>query len=205
MARDNSPIVKQSRREGYALHRKAHKVMAHKTGIPGQHAGARQGKPSLYLTQLREKQKVRRIYGLLERQFRVLVKEAFKDKSQTGAKLLQLLERRLDNAVYRAGFAVSRRQARQLVTHGHFLLNGRRVDIPSIRLKAGDKITVRPHAKNTSYFKSLAEINRDAQTQPAGWLKADVKNMTIEVTGLPAREDAEPGINEQLIVEYYSR
>lgn len=205
MARDNSPIVKQSRREGYALHRKAHKVMAHKTGIPGQHAGARQGKPSLYLTQLREKQKVRRIYGVLERQFRILVKEAFKDKGQTGTKLLQLLERRLDNAIYRAGFAVSRRQARQLVTHGHFTLNGRRVDIPSIRLKAGDKIEVRAHSKNTEFFKNLADVTKDAQTQPAGWLKADVKNMTIEVTGLPAREDAEPDIKDQLIVEYYSR
>ena len=199
MARDNSPIVKQSRREGYALHRKAHKVMAHKTGIPGQHAGSRQGKPSLYQTQLREKQKVRRIYGVLEKQFRILVNE------QTGARLLQLLERRMDNAVYRAGFAVSRRQARQLVTHGHFMLNGRRVDIPSIRLKPGDKIEVRDHSKKTEFFKSLEEINRDAQTQPAGWLKADVKKMTIEVTGLPAREDAEPDIKEQLIVEFYSR
>ncbi len=205
MARDKSPIVKQSRREGYALHRKAHKVMAHKTGVPGQHAGSRQGKPSLYQTQLREKQKVRRIYGVLEKQFRILVNEAFKEQGQTGARLLQLLERRMDNAVYRAGFAVSRRQARQLVTHGHFLLNGRRVDIPSIRLKPGDKVEVRPHSKNTTYFKNLEEINRDAQTQPAGWLKADVKKMTFEVTGLPAREDAEPDIKEQLIVEFYSR
>ncbi len=205
MARDNSPIVKQSRREGYALHRKAVKVMAHKTGIPGQHAGSRQGKPSLYLTQLREKQKVRRIYGVLEKQFRILMKEALKDKAQTGTKLLQLLERRMDNAVYRAGFAVSRRQARQLVTHGHFLLNGRRVDIPSIRLKAGDKITVRPHSAKSAFFKNIDEINRDAQTQPVGWLKSDVKNLTFEVTGLPARDDAEPGINDQLIVEFYSR
>ena len=205
MARDNSPIVKQSRREGYALHRKAVKVMAHKTGIPGQHAGSRQGKPSLYLTQLREKQKVRRIYGVLEKQFRILMKEALKDKAQTGTKLLQLLERRMDNAVYRAGFAVSRRQARQLVTHGHFLLNGRRVDIPSIRLKAGDKITVRPHSAKSAFFKNIDEINRDAPTQPVGWLKSDVKNLTFEVTGLPARDDAEPGINDQLIVEFYSR
>ena len=205
MARDNSPIVKQSRREGYALHRKAHKVMAHKTGIPGQHAGSRQGKPSLYQTQLREKQKVRRIYGVLEKQFRILVNEAFKEQGQTGARLLQLLERRMDNAVYRAGFAVSRRQARQLVTHGHFMLNGRRVDIPSIRLKPGDKIEVRDHSKKTEFFKNLEEINRDAQTQPAGWLKADVKKMTIEVTGLPAREDAEPDIKDQLIEEFYTR
>ena len=205
MARDNSPIVKQSRREGYALHRKAVKVMAHKTGIPGQHAGARMGKPSLYLTQLREKQKVRRIYGLLEKQFRILVKEAFNNDALTGVKLLELLERRLDNAVYRAGFAVSRRQARQLVTHGHFTLNGRRVDIPSIRLKAGDKIEVRAHSKNTPFFKGIDVIFKDAQTQPVGWLKSDAKKMTIEITGLPSREDAEPGINEQLIVEYYSR
>lgn len=204
MARDNSPIVKQSRREGYALHRKAHKVMAHKTGIPGQHAGSRQGKPSLYQTQLREKQKVRRIYGVLEKQFRIIVNEAFKERGQTGTKLLQLLERRLDNAVYRAGFAVSRRQARQLVTHGHFLLNGRRVDIPSIRLKAGDIIEVRPRSKKTEFFKQLDTIISDA-AQPASWLKVDAKKMIFTVTGLPAREDAEPDIKEQLIVEYYSR
>ena len=148
---------------------------------------------------------MRRIYGVLEKQFRILVNEAFKEQGQTGARLLQLLERRMDNAVYRAGFAVSRRQARQLVTHGHFLLNGRRVDIPSIRLKPGDKIEVRDHSKKTEFFKSLEEINRDANTQPASWIKADVKKMTIEVTGLPTREDAEPDIKEQLIVEFYSR
>ncbi|HEU4831057.1 MAG TPA: 30S ribosomal protein S4, partial [Candidatus Saccharimonadales bacterium] len=127
MARDTSPIVKQSRREGYALHPKAHKVMAKKTGIPGQHAHGRQGKPSLYLTQLREKQKVRRTYGLLEKQFARLMVEADRASDQgllPGEVLLQLLERRMDNAVYRAGFATSRRAARQLVGHGHFLLNG---------------------------------------------------------------------------------
>ena len=142
MARDNSPIVKQSRREGYALHPKAHKVMSHKTGIPGQHAGGRPGKASLYLTQLREKQKVRRTYGLLEKQFARLMVEADRLSGNgilPGEMLLQLLERRIDNAVYRAGFATSRRAARQLVGHGHFLLNGHRVDIPSIRLKAGDE------------------------------------------------------------------
>ena len=141
MARDTSPIVKQSRREGYALHPKAHKIMARKTGIPGQHAHGRQGKPGLYLTQLREKQKVRRTYGLLEKQFARLMKEADRASGLgilPGELLLQLLERRLDNAVYRAGFATSRRAARQLVGHGHFMLNGRRVDIPSIRVKAGD-------------------------------------------------------------------
>ena len=149
MARDTSPIVKKSRREGYALHPKAHKIMVRKSGIPGEHAHGRQGKPSLYLTQLREKQKVRRTYGLLEKQFSRLMKEATRKEGLAGENLLQLLERRLDNAVYRAGFASSRRAARQLVSHGHFILNGRRVDIPSIRLKAGDEISVRP--KSTKY------------------------------------------------------
>ena len=115
MARDTSPIVKQSRREGYALHPKAHKIMAKKSGIPGQHAHGRQGKPSLYLTQLREKQKVRRTYGLLEKQFAKLMAEASRRPGLSGEILLQLLEQRLDNAVYRAGFATSRRAARQLV------------------------------------------------------------------------------------------
>jgi small subunit ribosomal protein S4 len=205
VARDKSPIVKQSRREGYALHPKAHKIMARKSGIPGQHAHGRRGKPSLYLTQLREKQKVRRIYGLLEKQFANLMKEADRMNGMSGENLLQLLERRLDNTIYRAGFATSRRQARQLVSHGHFTLNGRRVDIPSIRVKAGDQIVVRSHSAKTAYFAGLTEIARDANGATAGWLKSDPKKMTVEITGLPAREEAEPDINEQLIVEYYSR
>ena len=205
MARDKSPIVKQSRREGYALHPKAVKIMARKTGIPGQHAHGRQGKPSLYLTQLREKQKVRRIYGLLEKQFSRLMKEAERKDGLSGENLLKLLERRLDNVVYRAGFATSRRQARQLVTHGQFKLNGRRVDIPSIRVKAGDEIVVREKAQKNGYFAHLSEISRDAMTQPVAWLKADPKKMTVKIVALPTRENAEPDINEQLIVEYYSR
>ena len=205
MARDTSPIVKQSRREGYALHPKAHKIMARKSGIPGQHAHGRSGKPSLYLTQLREKQKVRRIYGLLEKQFAKLMKEAENMNGMSGENLLQLLERRLDNAIYRAGFATSRRQARQLVSHGHFTLNGRRIDIPSIRVKAGDQIVVRPASAKTAYFASLDEIVRDAGGGGVGWLKSDPKKMTVEIIGLPSREEAEPDINEQLIVEYYSR
>ena len=131
MARDRSPIVKQSRREGVALHPKAHKILARKSGIPGEHAHGRQGKPSMYATQLREKQKVRRMYGLLEKQFAKLMNEATRKPGLSGENLLRFLELRLDNAVYRAGFATSRRQARQLVSHGHFELNGRRVDIPS--------------------------------------------------------------------------
>ena len=205
MARDVSPIVKQSRREGFALAPKAHKVMARKTGIPGQHADMRVRGGSLYLTQLREKQKVRRLYGLLEKQFAKLMKEAQKADGLTGENLLQFLERRADNAVFRAGFATTRRQARQLVSHGHFLLNGRRIDIPSIRLKPGDTLEVRPKSKQSEYFKNLENVVASASQVPLSWLKSDAKKMKIEVTGLPKREEAEVGINEQLIVEYYSR
>ena len=205
MARDRNPIVKQSRREGVALHPKAHKVMVRKTGIPGQHANGRRGKSSLYLTQLREKQKVRRLYGLLEKQFARLMKEASASEGLAGENLLKLLERRLDNVVYRAGFARSRRAARQLVGHGNFLLNAKRVDIPSIRVKTGDIITVRPKSQKNGYFSSLQQIVSDTVTQPIGWLKADAKKYLITITGLPTRDEAEPDINEQLIVEYYSR
>ena len=205
MARDTSPIVKQSRREGYALHPKAHKIMARKSGIPGVHAHGRQGKPSLYLTQLREKQKVRRTYGLLEKQFAKLMNEATRKPGLTGENLLQMLEQRIDNAVYRAGFAPSRRAARQLVGHGHFMLNGRRVDIPSIRLKAGDELVVREKSKKSGYFTQLDEIVKASSQANLSWLKSDAKKMTISVTGLPTRQEAEPDINEQLIVEYYSR
>lgn len=205
MARDRSPIVKQSRREGYALHPKAHKIMIKRTTIPGEHGGGRQSKPSGYALQLREKQKVRRLYGLLEKQFSNLMKEANRTAGQSGQVLLQLLERRLDNAVYRAGFASSRRAARQLVGHGHFMLNGRRVDIPSIRVSEGDEIVVRPKSASNEYFKQLADISAAASQPTLSWIKSDVKKKTIQITGLPKREEAEPDINEQLIVEYYSR
>ncbi len=205
MARDRSPIVKQSRREGYALHPKAHKIMAKKSTPPGQHGRSRQAKPSLYATQLREKQKVRRTYGLLEKQFARLMKEAERSQGLSGELLLQLLERRLDNAVYRAGFATSRRGARQLVTHGHFILNGRRVDIPSIRLKPGDEITLRPKSKENTYFKTIEDTFKNTSQPPLSWLKSDLKKVSISVTGTPKREEAEDGIDEQLIVEYYSR
>ncbi len=205
MARDKSPIVKQSRREGFALAPKAHKIMAKKSGIPGQHGDMRVRGGSLYLTQLREKQKVRRLYGLLEKQFAKLMKEAQKTDGLSGQNLLEFLERRADNVVFRAGFALTRRQARQLVSHGHFLLNGRRIDIPSIRLKAGDVLEVRAKSAKSEYFKNLENIVAASGAQPLSWLKADAKKMKIEITGKPKREEAEAGINEQLIVEYYSR
>ncbi len=205
MARDNSPIAKQSRREGVALAPKAHKVMAKKSGIPGEHGNMRQRGGSLYLTQLREKQKVRRMYGLLEKQFAKLMKEAQGAEGLTGEKLLEYLERRADNVVYRAGFALTRRQARQLVSHGHFTLNGRKIDVPSIRLKPGDVLEVRAHSGKTEYFKNLPNVIGAANPVTLSWMKVDAKKMKIEITGLPKREEAEPGINEQLIVEYYSR
>lgn len=205
MARDTHSIVKMSRREGYALHPKAHKALVKRPGRPGQHGqNMRFGKQSQYALQLREKQKVKRLYGLLERQFSNLMKEATRRQGQSGENLLQLLEQRLDNAVYRAGFAPSRRAARQLVTHGHFTLNGVRVDVPSIRVKVGDTLVARDHAKQTEYFKKLDDVSPAPSTIPA-WLKVNRKKIELQIAALPARDDAEPDINEQLIVEYYSR
>jgi small subunit ribosomal protein S4 len=205
MARESRPIVKLSRREGYALHPKAHKALVKRTGPPGQQ-GTYSGrtKSSQYSLQLREKQKVKRLYGLLERQFSKLMEEASRTKGQSGTTLLEFLERRLDNAIYRAGFAPSRNAARQLATHGHFTLNGKRVDVPSIRLKLGDKIVLRDASKKAEYFKQIEELSPAPGTTP-GWLKVNRKQFSVEVTGTPARDDAEPDIKEQLIVEYYSR
>src|SRR5690606_32801723 len=152
----NPSIVKQSRREGYALHPKAHKALVKRSALPGKQPGfSSRNKPSQYSLQLREKQKVKRLYGLLEKQFSNLMAEAERTGGQSGQVLLKFLEQRLDNVIYRAGFAPSRPAARQLVTHGHFMLNGRRVDIPSIRVKAGDEIVLRDHSKKNSYFTKL--------------------------------------------------
>ncbi len=205
MARDTRSIVKMSRREGYALHPKAHKALAKRATIPGE-AGTRnlRNKPSQYNMQLREKQKVKRLYGLLEKQFSNLMKEASRKQGQAGSILLQLLEQRADNAVYRAGFATSRRAARQLMSHGHFMLNGRRVDIPSIRMKAGDVLVLRAKSQANEYFKKLDETS-PAPAEIPGWLKVNRKKFEVTVTGVPTRAEAEPDINEQLIVEYYSR
>lgn len=206
MARDRQSIVKMSRREGYALHPKAHKALIKRSVPPGGLKTGRgsRGKTSQYSLQLREKQKVKRLYGLLERQFSKLMKEASKGHGQAGEILLQLLERRADNAVYRSGFATSRRAARQLVSHGHFTLNDRRVDIPSIRLKAGDVLSVRDRSRGTEYFKRIDDVSPAPADLP-GWLKVNRKKFECTVTGVPTREEAEPDIKEQLIVEYYSR
>ena len=205
MARDLTPIAKRSRREKVALHPKAIKIMARRAYGPGDHgqSGLR-SKLSEYATQLREKQKVKRMYGLLEKQFARLVKEAERREGVSGEILLQLLELRLDTAAYRMGFATSRQSARQLVTHGHLLLNGKRVDIPSIRLKAGDAISVRPKSAANAYFTLLSESLK--QNQPESrWLSLNATKLEAKVTGLPTREDAEQDIREQLIIEFYSR
>ena len=205
MARDTHSIVKMSRREGYALHPKAHKALVKRTSPPGQAAGGQfRKKSSQYALQLREKQKVKRLYGLLERQFSKLMSEASRTKGQSGQVLLQKLEQRADNVVYRSGFAPSRRAARQLVTHGHFMLNGKRFDIPSIELKPGDELVVRPKSAQSDYFKRLDDVSPAGETT-VSWVAADRKKFTIKVKALPQREEAEPDINEQLIVEYYSR
>lgn len=205
MARESRPIVKLSRREGYALHPKAHKALVKRSGPPGQQGtyGGRI-KASQYSLQLREKQKVKRLYGLLERQFAKLMNEASRTRGQSGATLLEFLERRFDNVIYRAGFAPSRKAARQIATHGHFMLNGKRVDVPSIRLKSGDKLILRDASKKTEYFKQIDELSPAPGNIPS-WLKVNRKQFSMEVTGTPSREDAEPDIKEQLIVEYYSR
>lgn len=206
MARDLSPITKQSRREGAALHSKAHKIMVKRAGGPGQHGDdrRRRRKPSQYSVQLREKQKVKRLYGLLERQFANLMAEANRGSGKSGDVLLELLERRLDNALYRAGFATSRRGARQLVNHGHFSVNGQRVSIPSYRLKAGDVVNLRPASAKRTYFAQFDPVGASDQP-PLKWLKSDIKKFEIQITGLPTRDEAEANVNEQLIVEYYSR
>ncbi|HSW78771.1 MAG TPA: 30S ribosomal protein S4 [Candidatus Babeliales bacterium] len=205
MGRETRPIVKLSRREGYALHPKAHKALVKRSGPPGQQGTySGRSKSSQYALQLREKQKVKRLYGLLERQFSKLMEEASRTKGQSGATLLEFLERRLDNIIYRAGFAPSRRAARQLATHGHFMLNGKRVDVPSIRLKAGDKVAIRPASIKTDYFKQIDDLSPAPGNLPA-WLKVNRKKFEVEITGNPSRDDAEPDIKEQLIVEYYSR
>jgi small subunit ribosomal protein S4 len=153
--------------------------------------------------QLREKQKVRRIYGVLERQFRRYYAEAERMPGLTGGNLLQLLERRLDNVVYRVGLADSRAQARQLVCHGHFAVNGRKMDIPSYVVRVGDVITVRERSKRSTYFKERAK-RLGRQPLPA-WLTLDSKALEGRVAALPARSDVDVSLNEQLVVEYYSR
>jgi small subunit ribosomal protein S4 len=172
---------------------------------PGMHGRRTQfrRRVSDYGLQLREKQKAKRIYGVMERQFRRYFQQALKHKGMTGANLLQTLERRLDNVVYRLGLADSRAQARQLVTHGHITVNGRKMDIPSYLVRAGDVIGVRERSRRNAHFRNLADKLDPANVPP--WLQLDPEALEGRVLSLPQRDQIDEPINEQLIVEFYSR
>jgi small subunit ribosomal protein S4 len=169
---------------------------------PGQH-GVRRRKMSEYGTQLREKQKVRRVYMVLERQFKRYFETAEGRPGVTGENLLRLLETRLDNTVFRMGFASSRAQARQLVSHGHFAVNGRATSVPSLQVREGDGIEVREASRKSEYFKNVKDALRGAQRPD--WLSVDADKLSGTVTALPRRDQMPAELNEQLVVEYYSR
>jgi small subunit ribosomal protein S4 len=216
MAKYTGPACKLCRRENEKLFLKGERCFTPKCAFerrgfpPGQHGrtggrGARggQGRVSDYSKQLRAKQKARRVYGIYEAQFRRYYGKALKARGITGLMLLQILESRLDNVVFRMGFACSRSQARLLVTHGHFMVNGRRTDIPSMTLGAGDVVSVREGSLDTTYFKELAPI-AEARNVPA-WLTRDIKSFSGNFLRLPERAEIDGNLDEQLIVEYYSR
>jgi small subunit ribosomal protein S4 len=209
MARYVGPVCKLCRREGMKLYLKGERCYSEKCAYtrrpypPGQHGQGRI-KLSEYAVRLREKQKVRRIYGVLERQFRGYFQEANRRKGRTGEEMLALLERRLDSAVHRMGFAASRSEGRQLVRHGHVKVNGKRLDIPSYVVRVGDAVTLTDGAQK---FKFVASAIAGADKRPvASWLEVDRGHFSAQVKSPPVREDLnEPEIREQLVVEYYSR
>ena len=212
MARYTDSVCKLCRREGMKLFLKGERCLSPKCAMerrafpPGIH-GKKQTfkrKTSDYGVQLREKQKARRIYGVMERQFRRYFEEANRTTGLTGINLLSMLERRLDNVVYRLGFADSRAQARQIVRHGHFEVNGRKTNIPSFQVSTGDVINVRQSAISKTYFKDRAQLMQGTARVP-NWLRLNMAGMNAEIVANPAREDTEISLNEQLIVEYYSR
>ncbi len=215
MARYTDPVCKLCRREGQKLFLKGDRCLGPKCAIerrpypPGMHGrkSTMRRKTSEYGLQLREKQKARRIYGIMEKQFRRYFKEATRRKGLTGTLLLTMLESRLDNVVYRMGFADSRPQARQLVRHGHFEVNGQRTDIPSFAVKEGDVISVRQGSKANTYFSDRAQMMQDGNVsgRTPSWLSTESANMRGSAVGNPSREDIDISLNEQLIVEYYSR
>jgi small subunit ribosomal protein S4 len=209
LANYTGPVCRLCRREGTKLFLKGARCYSDKCSVarrtypPGQHGQGRRRQMSNYGQQLREKQKARRIYGVLERQFRRYYAQAARAKGVTGERLLQLLELRLDNVVYRLGFAENRAQARQLVNHGHFEVNGRKVDIPSYLVKENDAIAVRERSRNRTYFKDLLAVLADRQTPE--WLTRNNDTLSGSVVRLPQRDDIEIPVEEQLIVERYSR
>jgi len=209
VARYRGPVCRLCRREGMKLFLKGERCYKEKCAIerrnqpPGQHGGARRRKPRAYGIQLREKQKLRRVYGVLEGQFRRTFDEANRRKGVTGENLLQLLELRLDNVVFSLGFATSRTQARQLLRHGHVLVNGRRVDIPSFRVKPGMEVSLREKSRKLAQVEEAVDFAQ-GRGVPA-WLELDAANLTGKVVEAPSREDIRFPIQEQLIVELYSR
>ena len=206
MARDSGPQCKQCRREGQKLFLKGERCLTDKCAVerrnypPGDHGRGRQ-KQSEYRVQLREKQKARRYYQVLEKQFRSYYDKATRQEGVTGENLLRLLECRFDNVLVRLGFAASRRQARQLVRHGHWTVNGRRVDIPSYQLKPDDVIAIKDGAAATDVVRNATELTSGV---PA-WLQADYDGLTAKVLRLPERSEISAPVEEQLIVELYSK
>lgn len=213
MAKYRGPVCKLCRREGEKLFLKGERCLTPKCAFerrgyaPGQHGKSsqfRRRRESDFSRQLRAKQKARRIYGILERQFHRYYEVSLQRRGLTGLNLLQILESRLDNVVYRLGYADSRAQARLLVTHGHFAVNGRRTDVPSMLVSSGDVVSVREgNSRTRPYFKSLPEV-AESKNIPA-WLERDVKQLSGKVIRLPERSEIDGNLNEQLIVEYYSR
>ena len=205
MAKSTSPDCKQCRREGCKLFLKGERCLTKcsfdkRPVVPGQHGTARK-KISEYGIQLREKQKVRRAYGMLEKQFRHYYEKAAAGKESTGFALLKMLEMRLDNVIYRVGLGVSRAEARQIVNHGHITVNGKKVNIPSYQVKAGDVIAVKESKQALEMFASLKGL----KVNTPKWLEFDTNSLTGKVLALPEREDIDLNIQEHLIVEYYSR
>jgi small subunit ribosomal protein S4 len=208
MAKDTSPQCKQCRREGEKLLLKGERCLTDKCAVdrraypPGEHGRGRRRKQSEYLSQLREKQKARRYYGVLEKQFHNYYELAARQPGMTGGNLLVLLELRLDNVVYRLGFGASRRQARQLVRHGHFTVNGRRVNIPSYRVRADDMIIAVPKSEG---LRAVVADATDLTASVPAWLQADHDNLVGKVLRRPERADIDIPIQESLIVELYSK
>lgn len=205
MGRFRGSITKLSRREGVNLAEteKVQKYLDRRPYAPGQHGQRRKGRPSDYSVRLREKQKLARMYGMNEKQFRNLFEEATRVPGVTGTVFLQLLERRLDNVVFRMGFASTRRQARQFVGHGHILVNGKTVDIPSYRVKIGDEISMAEKSRSMGFVQENMEAQKRRRVSP--WLEMNPDTFTGTFMRLPAREDLALPINENFIIEYYSR
>lgn len=207
MSRYRGPKARLCRREGVNLfgRPKYEKILAKRPTAPGQAAasGGRRGKQSGFAVQLREKQKLRIMFGLTEKQFKRYFDKAVNMKGLTQDNLMRLLEMRLDNVLYRAGFALTRMQARQMAGHGHFLVNGRRVDVPSYQVRVGDKVEIRPKLKDSKLYSDNAEENKTYK--PARWMKVNEKSLSIEITAEPSGEDFEQLIDCQKIIEFYSR